>query len=112
MLSVQDSQTTSPDTGCEQYADWWEVLTKDSVLVYRRILTHSHVDEQPFTRSGGIVNVGADDSIFVRAHMNNLGYGTQVFSGTVRANLELDSLPITFGVLLSEMEPLPNDCAF
>lgn len=102
----------SPDTGCEQYADWWEVLTVDSVLLYRRILTHSHVDEQPFSRSGGIVDVGADDSIYVRAHMNNLGYGTQVFSGTVRIGLALDSLPTSFGVTLASQDPLPSDCAF
>jgi len=102
----------SPDTGCDQYADWWEVLTVDGELVYRRILLHSHVDEQPFTRSGGIVNVGADDSIYVRAHMNNLRYGSQVFSGTLRSGLELDSLSIDFASELVTEEPLPVGCAF
>lgn len=102
----------SPDLGCEQYADWWEVLTPDSVLIYRRILTHSHVTEQPFTRSGGIVDVGADEYIFVRAHMNNLGYGTQVFSGNVREGLQLDSLDANFAITLSETEPLPQNCDF
>ena len=102
----------SPDLGCEQYADWWEVITPDSVLIYRRILTHSHVDEQPFTRSGGVVNVGADDFIYVRAHMNNLGYGDQVFSGTVREGLVRDSLDASFGMSLAEADPLPDGCAF
>lgn len=102
----------SADLGCEQYADWWEVLTPDSKLIYRRILTHSHVDEQPFTRSGGIVNTGADDPIIVRAHMNNLGYGMQVFSGTPREGLVIDSLDQSFGLSLESIDPLPNDCAF
>ena len=102
----------SPDTGCDQYADWWEVFTADNTLIYRRILAHSHVDEQPFTRSGGIVDVGPDEFIYVRAHMNNLGYGTQVFSGNVRDGLVLDSLATSYASEIETQEPLPDDCAF
>ena len=102
----------SPDTGCDQYADWWEVFTPDSTLIYRRILAHSHVDEQPFTRSGGIVDIGALDFIYVRAHMNNTGYGSQVYSGNVSEGLVQDSLPITYAIDLETTDPLPEDCAF
>ena len=107
-----DVTIESPDIGCDQYADWWEVVTADSVLVYRRILTHSHVDEQPFTRSGGVVDVGADDFIYVRAHMNNLGYGSQVFIGNVREGLQIDTIDPNFALSLQELAPLPQDCAF
>ncbi len=57
---------SSPDTGCEQYADWWEVVTPEGELVYRRILGHSHTDEQPFTRSGLCVGVGGGRAAAVR----------------------------------------------
>ena len=102
----------SPDTGCDQYADWWEVFTPDGSLIYRRILAHSHVDEQPFTRSGGIVAVTPDQEIIVRAHMNNLGYGTQVYRGNVGTGLIQDSLAADFAIALETTEPLPSDCAF
>ncbi|MDA8693024.1 hypothetical protein N9L92_03100 [Saprospiraceae bacterium] len=102
----------SPDTGCDQYADWWEVFNPDGDLIYRRILAHSHVDEQPFTRSGGIVAVTPDQEIIVRAHMINLGYGTQVFRGNVGDGLIQDSLAADFAIALETTEPLPDNCAF
>ncbi len=45
----------SPDTGWEKYADAWEVRAPDGTVLGTRVLAHPHVDEQPFTRSlGGI----------------------------------------------------------
>ena len=102
----------SPDTGCDQFANWWEVITPQGELIYRRILGHSHVNEQPFTRSGGIVAIGANDSIIVRAHMNNLSYGTQVFRGVVANDLIQDSLDSNFAINLETVDPLPGDCPF
>ena len=102
----------SPDTGCDRYADWWEVLTEDGELLYRRVLAHSHVDEQPFTRSGGPVNVAADRVAVVRAHMHPTGYGTQAMRGTVATGFEEVILPEGFAAAVAEEGPQPPPCAF
>jgi len=103
----------SPDLGCEQYADWWEVITPEGALVYRRILAHSHVDEQPFIRSGGPVSVEADDIVLIRAHMNPGGYGGQTLRGTMTDGFAVDpSIDASFAASLSTSPPLPDGCAF
>ena len=103
---------SSADTGCEQYADWWEVVdTQSGELMYRRILAHSHVNEQPFTRSGGPVLVEPGQSVIIRAHMGGLQshYGGQAFGGSVAAGFE----PVADTVSsLENVEPSPEGCAF
>jgi len=102
---------SSPDTGCGQYADWWEVITGDGDLIYRRILLHSHVNEQPFTRSGGPVEISAGQTVTVRGHMNNNGYGGLVFQGSVTEGFAQTELPKDFAAGLAETPPLPDGCA-
>ncbi|NER16647.1 hypothetical protein [Spongiivirga citrea] len=102
----------SPDTGCEQYANWWEIITEDGDLVYRRILGHSHVTEQPFTRSGGPVSVTEDQILIIRGHMNNSGYGTTIFKGTIKDGFEKTIIDNDFAKDLEEQQPLPSGCAF
>jgi hypothetical protein len=102
----------SPDTGCTQYADWWEVLSEDGELLYRRVLQHSHVDEQPFTRSGGPVDVEAETTVIVRAHMSNGGYGGAALRGTPAEGLSAVVLEDGFAADVAEMSPLPEGCGF
>lgn len=104
----------SPDTGCAQYADWWEVLTPQGELLYRRILAHSHVDEQPFARSGGPVDIQADQTVWVRAHMNTSGYGTQVMELTPDRAQDQRAITVPAGTAegLAQQAPLPGTCAF
>ena len=103
----------SPDTGCERYADWWEVVSADGeTLIHRRILGHSHVGEQPFTRSGGPVVVQGDTEIVVRAHLAPGGFGGQAFKGTVDGGLSAWAPSADFGAPLENTQPLPEDCAF
>jgi hypothetical protein len=105
-------EIASPDTGCDQYANWWEVVNEDGELIYRRVLTHSHVDEQPFIRSGGPVEIGPDTPVWVRAHMHPDGYGGAAFYGTVSEGFEQTDLAPDFADDVAEEEPLPEGCAF
>ena len=102
----------SPDTGCDNYADWWEVLSKDGELIYRRVLLHSHVGEQPFTRSGGPVNVPEDETVIVRGHMNTVKYGGIALLGSVATGFDVAEIPPGFAADVEAQEPLPTSCAF
>lgn len=102
----------SPDTGCRQYADWWEVVGTDGELIYRRVLAHSHADEQPFARSGGPVPIAADTIVWVRAHMNATGYGGAVLKGSPAGGFVRVELAPDFAADLARRPPLPAGCAF
>ncbi len=105
-------EVASSDTGCERYADWWEVLAEDGTLLYRRVLLHSHVNEQPFVRSGGPVPAAADRRVIVRAHMHPEGYGRQAMAGTAADGFATVRLDDGFAAGVASMEPLPDGCAF
>ncbi|MEO1093544.1 MAG: hypothetical protein AAFX01_01425 [Cyanobacteria bacterium J06638_28] len=102
----------STETGCDQYANWWEVVTPEGELIYRRILVHSHVDEQPFRRTGGPVIIQPETAVIVRAHMDPQGYGTQAMQGSVAGGFEDVTLPEGFAADLATAEPQPGRCTF
>ncbi len=102
----------SPNTGCAQYASWWEVVSEDGRLLYRRVLLHSHVDEQPFTRDGGPVTIRPDTVVWVRAHQHPQGYGGVAFKGSVRSGFRAVVPPAGFAAGLSKSQPLPAGCDF
>lgn len=72
-----------PDTGWDDYADGWDMLTPDGTVLkpdpdspFTRLLLHPHVNEQPFTRSqSGIVIPSGVTQVRVRAHDLVDGYG-------------------------------------
>ena len=72
-----------PDTGWEDYADGWDVLTPDGTVLkpdpdspFTRLLLHPHENEQPFTRSQSNIAIPADvTQVRVRAHDLVDGYG-------------------------------------
>jgi hypothetical protein len=81
-------------------------------LIYRRILGHSHVNEQPFIRSGGKINIIKNQIVIIRGHMNNTGYGTKAMKGSVSSGFVETTLDTNFAIELEQKEPLPGNCAF
>ena len=103
----------SPDLGCEQYANWWEVLSEDGALIHRRILGHSHVDEQPFTRSSGPIDLDPDTTVIVRAHLYPGGYGGLALIGSVNDGFsQHPGLETEFAAAIEDVDPQPDGCAF
>lgn len=104
----------SPDKGCSQYANWWEVVSLNEELIYRRILGHSHVNEQPFTRSGGTVKINATDVVIIRGHMNTTGYGEGkiAMKGSAKDGFNPYVLAKYFANSVEIDSPQPSGCAF
>lgn len=105
-------EISSPDKGCSQYANWWEVTTESGDLIYRRILGHSHVNEQPFVRSGGSVKINKDQIVIIRLHMNNTGYSINAFKGSVSQGFKSFKTTNDFAIALENQSPQPTGCAF
>jgi hypothetical protein len=86
-----------PDTGWEDYADGWDVLTLDGTILkpnpddpFTRLLLHPHENEQPFTRSQSNIAIPPDvTQVRVRAHDIVDGYGGR----EVLVDLTTDSGP-------------------
>lgn len=103
----------SPDQGCDRYAAWWEVVDPEGQALHlRRVLAHSHVDEQPFTRQGGPAAIAADQEVVVRAWLHPAGYGGQALRGSVARGFQAWSPPEGFGAGLAAEGPQVELCAF
>ena len=105
-------QVRSPDAGCTRYANWWEVVTPDGKLVYRRILQHSHKDEQPFTRTGGPIPIAGDNEVIVRVHVHPDGYARTAMRGSPLGGFSAVTLAPGWAQDLEKQAPLPESCAF
>jgi hypothetical protein len=78
-----DVTVRHPDTGWEDYADGWDVVTLDGLVLkarpddpFTRLLLHPHENEQPFTRSqSGLELPEGVTVVIVRAHDLVDGFG-------------------------------------
>lgn len=63
------------DRDPDHWADWWRVRTADGRELGRKVLLHSHVDEQPFTRDEQIMIARDVAVVIVEAHDKVHGLG-------------------------------------
>ena len=66
------------DKDPDHWADWWIVRTPKGQELGRRVLLHSHVDEQPFTRDERVRIPREITVVVVEAHDKVHGYGGKV----------------------------------
>jgi hypothetical protein len=72
------------DSGWDHYANKWDIIDGDGIVLGTRTLHHPHVEEQPFTRSLSGVEIPDNiRAVTVRAHDSVHEYGGKV------VNLEL-----------------------
>jgi hypothetical protein len=112
----------SSDIDCSQFANWWEVLSPEGALLYRRILDHSHTDANgttdpdapgnTFTRTGGPVAIAASDTVIVRAHMSNGGYAGSAMRGSVSGGFApAPDIGPAFAAAVETAAPQPTGCS-
>ena len=63
------------DRDPDHWADWWRVRTPEGRELGRRVLLHSHVGEQPFTRDERIRLPAGVRVVVVEAHDKVHGLG-------------------------------------
>lgn len=72
------------DEGWDHYADAFEVVGPDGVVLGTRVLVHPHENEQPFTRSLGAVGVPEGVSeVTIRARDSVHGLGGKTLTVTL-----------------------------
>ena len=66
------------DAGWDHYADNWRVVDGQGNVLADRVLYHPHVNEQPFTRSQGGVDIPKGvELVYIEAHDKVHGWSKQ-----------------------------------
>lgn len=80
-----DTTVLHADSGWDHYANRWDVLTLEGVLLGSRELAHPHEHEQPFTRSLTLTLPEGTSVVILRANDSVHGLGGKIFELNVPA---------------------------
>jgi len=100
----------SSDKDCNHYVDWWEAVSEDGKLLYRRTLGHPHSTEQPFNRGGSSSNINEDTVFYIRAHIHPDGYSNKGMKGSVKTSFVATDIPEGFASELAKTGEMPGGC--
>ncbi|MEM7773376.1 MAG: hypothetical protein AAF327_23080, partial [Cyanobacteria bacterium P01_A01_bin.37] len=127
--SIIEVTIHSPDPSCDQYVDWWEILSEDGkTLIYQsEFLSSTHADEQPFVASSSAIQVQPDQVVLIRAHQHTTelepydpntgrqlpksGYDVeQAMKGSIAKGFKVVRISENFGNSLAQENPQPLTC--
>ncbi len=100
----------SSDKDCGHYVDWWEAVSEDGKLLYRRTLAHPHSSEQPFSRGGSARNINKDIVFYVRAHLYPDGYSNKGMKGSIKTGFTSVIIPDGFAADLAKSGNKSSRC--
>lgn len=102
---------TSDDTGCDGYADWWEIVDFAGTLLHRELLDGPRPDLQVRESTAGPLALDADTRVVVRAHRHPEGYRGDALVGTAAGGFTVARLASSFAASLATEPPQPAPCA-
>jgi hypothetical protein len=100
----------SSDVDCDHYVNWWEAVSEDGKLLFRRTLGHPHSREQPFNRGGSTSSIKEDTVFYVRAHIHPYGYSNQGMKGSAKSGFEPVTIPDGFAAELASTGERAGGC--
>ena len=100
----------SSDKDCNHYVNWWEAVSEDGKLLFRRTLAHPHSNEQPFNRGGSTDSIKEDTVFYIRAHIHPFGYSEKGMKGSAKSGFVTVTIPDGFAANLASSGEIPNSC--
>ena len=104
------NELQATEDGCNDYIDWWEVVTPIGDLLFREVFEGAHAIGEPMVGTGSDIAFTDQSIVIVRAHMNAAGYGDHAMVGSLQLGFTTALLTPDFAGLLAGESPQPPDC--
>jgi hypothetical protein len=121
----------SPEQDCDDYADWWEVLSEDGSLLGRHLLEEPQGFEKPFESQAVVSVEDPNQVLIIRAHFSSdmdetfanydnelilvdeipsSKYPNQAMKGSIETGFKSVRIPRRFAAKVERQDPQPGPC--